>query len=178
MKRKLGVNTATGIINIIVGVISLIGFISLIASSFELVSLMDSIGITDTDELLYYYDIFDLISPTTIFLFIGGWIFSIISIIMSIISIVMSKKNGISIAGPIVSLCGSSFNLFVLFIFTGPVVIIGGIIGLIQKNIEKFELNDTELLNMDKVDELKQVNYSGSETDSKSEIGTEHEWDL
>lgn len=128
MKKRLGVNTATGIINIILGLFALAAFFIIldVASNMELLD--------------YGMDVEDIIGEGQLLFFAFAWVASIGSIVMSIISIVQSKKHGISMVGPILALCGSAGTLILctgLAIITGPLTVAGGIVGLIQSNVNK-----------------------------------------
>lgn len=128
MKKRLGINTATGIINIILGIFALAAFFIIldVASNMELLDL----GL----------EVEDIIGEGQLLFFAFAWLVSIGSIVMSIISIVQSKKHGISMLGPILALCGSSGTLILctgLAIITGPLTIAGGIVGLIQSNVKQ-----------------------------------------
>ena len=188
MQKKLGINTATGIINIVIGAIALIGCCLFWGACMSMAVELDPYYIDEAD-------VFDYMSISTIMFYFLGWLLCVVSAIMSIISIVMSKKNAISMVGPIVALVGAGLNLFTMNIFgfvNGIVMIIGGVIGLLQKNIEVIDrsqampgqapipnqqysdLNNS--LNMNKEEEVKSVNYT--EVNSSDKIASEDEWKL
>lgn len=177
MKRKLGVNIATGVSNIVVGSIVFISFCNLIGQVMDYIDYIDYMG---SDYIV------ELLPESTVMLYGLAWILTIVPLVLSIISIVMSKKNGISLAGPIVGCVGAIVNLLsanALGLFTGIIMVVGGIIGLIQKNVGDFEeevayVQAPVTREVPTTNTTNNVNEEPNTTEAKVEVGSEEEWKL
>lgn len=162
MKRKLGINTATGIVNILSAVFIVVSF-------FVLVGEMGNIGYYSNSQ-----ELAEMMNPTVAIIYTLGWIVSIVPLVMSIISIVMSKKNGISMVGPIMGCVAAALNLItinILAVVIGILLIISGIFCLIQKNIDGFEGYNDEII-------PSQSKNNNEDSYTNNTLGKEEEWKL
>lgn len=167
MKRKLGINTATGIIGIAMGIFTFIGSFAFWQECIKVIE--------ENPYGLNQSQIAENLPMTMVLIYTMGWFLTIVPLIFSIISIVKSKKARISSAGPITLLVASILNglsINVFGIILGIVMIIGGAIGLLQKNLEDFDMQTLGQVNSNEAPMQSQVKVGQVDTSNAATTAT------
>lgn len=125
IKRKLSINTATGITDIIMAIICFFAPIIIVGSAFD--ESLTEYGTTGTEG-----------QTTSIIVFLV--ILSIISLILHIVALLKSKKVSISTTGHILGIVGAVIFMIIPAISGIPAMvlyILAAVYTLKQKNINK-----------------------------------------